>query len=142
LWLSPCVAALVEAARPSQSERVQASESWLMETKRAEAAGCLHLCMDPARNADHKWFREKVIARDGLTAFVALLKSGHRAGMEAAAWCLAHVAYEIGPPGCCPPRHPTHSALSGLPDITRHVIQRTLNARDCRTLPATSSNAL
>ena len=50
--------------------------------------------MDPERNADHKWVREKVIAGDGLSAFTALLKSGTVAEMEAAAWCLAHVAYE------------------------------------------------
>ena len=31
--------------------------------------------MDPERNADHKWVREKVIAGDGLSAFTALLKS-------------------------------------------------------------------
>lgn len=35
--------------------------------KRAEAANCLHLCMDPERNADHKWVRETVIASDGLS---------------------------------------------------------------------------
>ena len=59
-----------------------------------KAANCLHLCMDPERNADHKWVREKIIASDGLSAFTALLKNGTVAEMEAAVWCLAHVAYE------------------------------------------------
>ena len=86
---------MVEAARPNPSKEVTAREPAALTNKRADAANCLHLCMDPERNADHKWVRERVIAADGLSAFEALLQDGRTvAGMEAAAWCLAHVAYE------------------------------------------------
>jgi hypothetical protein len=87
-------AALVHAARPSPSAEVTAREPWSSGGRRAEAAGCLHLCMDPERNADHAWVRRKIIDADGLSAFVSLLEHGTAEGMEAAVWCIAHVAYE------------------------------------------------
>ena len=86
--------ALVETARPNPSAEAAARESRQLNVARAEAAGVLALCMDPDRNPDHAFVRRAVIEADGLTAFVALLRAGRLAGMEAAAWCIAHVSYE------------------------------------------------
>lgn len=87
-------AALVTASRPNPSAEATAREASVLADRRADAANCLHLCMDPERNADHGWVRERVIESDGLSAFTALLGAGTVPGMEAAVWCVAHVVYE------------------------------------------------